>query len=288
MGRDEQARGGAHTRRRWCAVGLAAALAPQAASGTRIGRAAPAERQALARGAELPGPVASFLSRNASSGSAANGTVPLDTVSLYNIMMCWERLKVADDPCGAWMVERCRSGATGQGYCRKLKDLVTKDCASGKASACDKAVQLGIQNATAIAQASAHSGAAHSGAAHAGEPPAAQSASAPAPAAAAISPAPAPAFAPTGIDKAWDSLPPQGFDEFGKGKIGKDDLGKGSLKDWRSEWPQTDETEAESVARVCKEQPSSHVWCKLYLEDRARRKRKEPESWWSRWFGWLW
>uniref|UniRef100_A0A7S1L351 Uncharacterized protein n=1 Tax=Alexandrium catenella TaxID=2925 RepID=A0A7S1L351_ALECA len=272
MGWDGQARAGPV--RRLCTVGFAAALAPQAVQGVRSTRAGLGEHQANASTAGLPEPGAGFLSRNATSGTsnATSRSRTLDTVSLYNIMMCWERVKVAEDPCEDWMVEQCKTGVTGEGYCRKLKDLVAKDCDSGKASACSRAVQLGVRTAQAA-------------------PPTASAAAPAAPSAAPLAaPAPAPASAPTGIDKVWETLPAQGFDESAKGSVKLDDMAKSSVKDWGAEWPRTGKSEEEAVAHICEEQPSSHTWCKLYLEDLARRSKKESwwQSWWQRWFGWLW
>lgn len=87
----------------------------------------------------------------------------------------------------------------------------------------------------------------------------------PAAPAAALGPAGAPGpSGPTVWSKKIKDLPPQGYDDWGHPLVRHVDMNT-TTKDWREEWPKQDETEEQTMMRICKEQPE-HGWCKLYLK----------------------
>ena len=96
------------------------------------------------------------------------------------------------------------------------------------------------------------------------------------------SPAPSPSAAPgpgpaplppahavvTNFDKKWRDLPEQGYDEHSDPKWVQHKDFDTQTADWQSEWPSWDETEGQSTDGICEERPD-HLWCKLWLKDRA-------------------
>eukprot|EP00929_Paragymnodinium_shiwhaense_P050172 TRINITY_DN25286_c0_g1_i1.p1 TRINITY_DN25286_c0_g1~~TRINITY_DN25286_c0_g1_i1.p1 ORF type:complete len:1019 (+),score=433.11 TRINITY_DN25286_c0_g1_i1:151-3207(+) len=70
---------------------------------------------------------------------------------------------------------------------------------------------------------------------------------------------------PEEIDKVEKLLPPQGYDEHSRGPKVEHDDQETYTGDWRKEWPKKDETEQETITRICREQPHN-VWCKRYQD----------------------
>jgi len=63
------------------------------------------------------------------------------------------------------------------------------------------------------------------------------------------------------LDKVHKPLPEQGYH-------GRDVQHKDKhtwTEDWQSEWDQNDESERETISRVCKDHPSSE-WCKRFMQ----------------------
>jgi len=59
-----------------------------------------------------------------------------------------------------------------------------------------------------------------------------------------------------------DGQPPQGYNEYGPGPVKHIDMETES-QDWGGEWPMQDESEKESISRICKEHPNNS-WCRRY------------------------
>lgn len=94
--------------------------------------------------------VGGTLSKSAMAIRSGNSTKQgmMRTVDVYHMMMCWGKQEKfnSNEECLDWMVKQCKVASTSQGYCQKLSDLVVKDCDSGKAPACARAVQLGLRH----------------------------------------------------------------------------------------------------------------------------------------------
>jgi len=73
----------------------------------------------------------------------------------------------------------------------------------------------------------------------------------------------APGYIPAEVDKADKLLPSQGYSEHERGPFVKHDDGQTYTGDWRKEWPSLDESEKESITRICTEHPDN-VWCRRY------------------------
>jgi len=58
-------------------------------------------------------------------------------------------------------------------------------------------------------------------------------------------------------------MPEQGYNEYSPGKEVTHDDGATLTGDWRSEWPRKQESERDSILRICEENPEN-VWCKTY------------------------
>jgi len=68
---------------------------------------------------------------------------------------------------------------------------------------------------------------------------------------------------PIAIDKVEKPLPPQGYNEYARGPRVEHDDQETYTGDWRKEWPTVDETEEESIRRICEKNPAND-WCKRY------------------------
>jgi len=80
-------------------------------------------------------------------------------------------------------------------------------------------------------------------------------------------PMPKVAMDPATLDKEHhkEGLPPQGYDEYHIGVRVRHDNESWS-GDWRNEWPRNaEETEEESLARICAQHPDN-TWCDRYKE----------------------
>jgi len=230
------------------------------------------------------------------------------TVDVYHMMMCWGQQKLnSNEECLDWMVKQCTVASTAQGYCQRLSDLVVKDCDAGKAPACARAVQLGLRHNNkagnqagnqaskqvskqvrkeASKQTSGKAASALRGVKAKAETkatltapaPGASPGAAPSPgplASPAASPGSSPADEPphTGISKAINSMPPQGFNEYSpEQSITIDDLGSKAVADWQKEWPQSRQSEEATLEEICKKN-GSHPWCKM------KKQRAQLKSW---------
>jgi len=64
------------------------------------------------------------------------------------------------------------------------------------------------------------------------------------------------------MDKVERGLPPDGYDEYSRGRVEHDDM-KTHTHDWQKEWPQSDETETETMKRICAKEPHNK-WCRRF------------------------
>jgi len=73
------------------------------------------------------------------------------------------------------------------------------------------------------------------------------------------------------LNKVVRPMPEQGYNEHSPKRLVGHNNGKSWTGDWREEWPSAQETEKESIMRICKENPSN-VWCRYYkMHHRFRR-----------------
>jgi len=212
------------------------------------------------------------------ANATGNGKMLMSPTDLFRMMMCWGRPKLLDhEKCCDWMPVVCRNGTTGQGYCSRTRKWASEQCENGEASykerACLFASKMGAKvRVTAsldLPDAETLGGnVTLGGNATLGD----NFTAAPTNATQAI---PKEASASkSGNSSEKGALPEQGFDEHSQTWVKHVDM-KSGTGDWGAEWPMSDETEGQSTARICREQPG-HPWCKLYLRDREWRKRVPP------------
>mmetsp|Transcript_126092 Transcript_126092/g.218507 ORF Transcript_126092/g.218507 Transcript_126092/m.218507 type:complete len:141 (-) Transcript_126092:76-498(-) len=79
----------------------------------------------------------------------------------------------------------------------------------------------------------------------------------------ASAPAPSTGESPTKVDysKKIRALPEHGYDEHSDREVHYDSHSHAA--DWMKEWPQNNQTEVESIKRICQENPAND-WCKRY------------------------
>lgn len=77
--------------------------------------------------------------------------------------------------------------------------------------------------------------------------------------------APAAAPGPSGPGKSIRGLPEQGYGEYHRGNLVVYKDGDDYSGDWQGEWPQKDETHADSVIKACKDHYKSS-WCMRFLK----------------------
>jgi len=74
---------------------------------------------------------------------------------------------------------------------------------------------------------------------------------------------------PSKFSKVERKLPEQGYDEHSPEEHVKHDDMYSWTGDWREEWPESSESEHESIVRICKEHPKN-VWCTKYKREFAQ------------------
>lgn len=80
---------------------------------------------------------------------------------------------------------------------------------------------------------------------------------------------------PMTLDKVRRGLPSQGYDEH-SGKVVRHKDKTSATEDWGQEWPEFNtESEADSVARICKDYPESE-WCVMKTKRRQLRRPAFP------------
>jgi len=73
------------------------------------------------------------------------------------------------------------------------------------------------------------------------------------------------------LNKELKPMPEQGFDEVSPGKEVTHDDGNTMTGDWRAEWPRKQESERDTILRICEENPSNS-WCKIYRKHNHFRR----------------
>lgn len=73
------------------------------------------------------------------------------------------------------------------------------------------------------------------------------------------------------LNKVAKPLPEQGYNEHSPKRLVEHGNGDTWTGDWREEWPSAEETERESIIRICKENPSN-VWCRYYQKHHSFRR----------------
>lgn len=205
------------------------------------------------------------------ANATGNGKTLMPPADAFRMMMCWGRPRLLEhEKCLKWMPVVCRDGTTGQGYCTRTREWALEQCESGEESlkerACLFASKMGakVRVTASLERPDEPDAETLGGDATLGDNLTAT-----------------PGNATQGIPKVPVSdggnsekgaLPEQGFDEHSQTWVKHVDM-KSGTGDWGAEWPMSDETEGQSTARICREQPG-HPWCKLYLRDRERRKDK--------------
>lgn len=238
-------------------------------------------------------------------GEKDKDKVPMDPIEQMRAMMCWGRKNMMENKeCMEWIVKKCQTETSGEGYCKKLRRYVKSKCKRGDKKGCDYAKQLGIDIATDKEVLDADDldgdGVKDKDDAFPDNPNESKDSDGdgvgdntdlwpndascskkgdvcgggPSPA-----PAASPAAAPTPVGLTMDEnvpLPSQGYNEHSSGNVAHDD-GKTMTRDWRAEWPAAQGDEEDSIQKICKENPD-HAWCKLKTSAKARQayRRKHP------------
>jgi len=76
---------------------------------------------------------------------------------------------------------------------------------------------------------------------------------------------------PTNFDKSNRPMPEQGFDEHSERWVQHSDFNT-QVEDWHHERPgrMQGETHGDSTSRICEQQHTKDLWCRLFLKDRQR------------------
>lgn len=212
----------------------------------------------------------------------------MSSINIFRAAMCTTRPNILEHvKCMKFMTKHCKFETSGEGYCKEYIELLEKGCpvhendSKYTKEACAWCKSMDCEYHSLVKEEKPAEPMV-SEEIEEEKPPVSEEGTfevlAPAPAMPETTPAPTPPPAPPapttvektddglGVDKKIKHLPPQGYDDWGKPLVPPYVDGESHSKDWRKEWPKADETEDESVMKICLEHPE-HAWCKLYIKN---------------------